>query len=80
MRNAKLKTLDIDNRGRITLPSDYREGVDSFAVKPQSDGTLVLIPQRSVSIDDAKLLESLKKSANEFKKGKLHKIPSEWTE
>jgi hypothetical protein len=43
----KLKNLDLDERGRITLP---------------------------------KVVESLKKSAKDFKSGKLHEMPSEWTE
>ena len=74
----KLKNLEIDSRGRVTLPKELREGVDTFAIESEEDGTLILIPQRQVSLADAKLIESLKKSAQEYKKGKLHKIPSEW--
>ena len=79
MRTAKkLKNLEIDERGRITLPKDLRDGVDAFVIEPQKDGTLILIPQKQVSLEDAKLIESLKKSAQEFKSGKLHKMPAEW--
>ncbi len=78
MGNAKLKNLDLDERGRITVPANLREGVDAFAVEQQKDGTLLLIPQKAVSVEDAKLVEGLKKSASEFKKGKLHKMPSDW--
>ena len=80
----KLKNLEIDARGRITLPKELREGVETFAIEPYKDGTLKLIPQRQVSLEDAKLIESLKeslkKSAQEYKKGKLHKMPPEWME
>lgn len=76
----KLKNLDIDNRGRITLPKELREGTDSFAVEPEKDGVLRLIPLRQVSLEDAKLIESLKKSAQEYKRGKLHKMPADWVE
>ena len=76
----KLKNLEIDARGRITLPKELREGVETFAVTSETDGTLRLIPQRQVSMADADLIESLKKSAQEFKKGKLHKMPADWME
>lgn len=76
----KLKLLDVDDRGRITLPKELRRGIDTFAVEAERDGVLRLVPQRSVDLADAKLIESLKKSAKEFKKGKLHKIPRDWIE
>ena len=76
----KLKNLEIDARGRITLPKELREGVETFSVEPEKDGTRRLIPPRQVSLEDAKLIESLKKSAQEYKKGKLHKMPPEWME
>lgn len=74
----KLKNLEIDERGRITLPKNLRDGIDAFAIEQQKNGTLILIPQKQVSLEDAKLIESLKKSAQEFKSGKLHKVPAEW--
>ncbi len=76
----KIKKLEMDGRGRITLPKDFRKGIEGFAIEPQKDGTLKLIPQKQVSLEDAKLIEGLKKSAQEFKKGKLHKMPSDWME
>ncbi len=76
----KLKNLEIDARGRITLPKELRDGVDTFSVEPEKDGTLKLIPQKHMSLEDAKLIESLKKSAKEIKKGKLHKMPTDWSE
>ncbi|MEI8345850.1 MAG: hypothetical protein WCG27_00160 [Pseudomonadota bacterium] len=76
----KIKNLEIDARGRITLPKELREGVETFALESEKDGVLKLIPQRQVSLEDAKLIESLKKSAQEYKKGKLHKMPAEWKE
>ena len=75
-----MKHLEIDGRGRITLPKDFRKGIDGFAIEKQRDGTLRLIPQKQVSVEDANLIESLKKSAQEFKKGKLHKVPPDWME
>ena len=76
----KLKNLEIDGRGRITLPKELRKGIEGFAIVPQKDGTLQLIPQKQVSLEEAKLIENLKKSAQEFKKGKLHKMPPDWIE
>ncbi len=76
----KIKSLEIDERGRITLPKEFREGVETFALEPKKNGVLQLVPQRQVSLEDAKLIESLKKSAQEYKTGKLHKMPSEWTD
>ena len=74
----KLKNLEVDGRGRITLPKSLRKDIEGFVIEPQKDGTLKLIPQKQVSLEDAKLIESLKKSAQEFKKGKLHKMPPDW--
>ena len=74
----KLKSLEVDGRGRITLPKNLRKDIEGFVIEPQKDGTLKLIPQKQVSLEDAKLIESLKKSAQEFKKGKLHKMPPDW--
>jgi|GEM_PF-2567484 len=74
----KFKNLEVDSRGRVTLPKELREGVETFALEAKKDGTLRLIPQKQVSLEDANLIESLKKSVQEFKKKKLHKIPSKW--
>ena len=57
----KTRTLELDGRGRLTLPKDLREGVETFAVESVPDGTLKLIPLRHVSLEDAKLIESLKR-------------------
>ncbi len=76
----KIKNLEIDARGRITLPKELRQGVDTFVVESEKNGVLRLIPQKQVSLEDANLIESLKKSAQEYKKGKLHKMPPEWME
>ena len=76
----KMKNLEMDERGRITLPKALRKGVEGFSIEPQKDGTLKLVPQKQVSLEDANLIESLKKSAQEFKKDKLHKMPSDWME
>ncbi len=70
--------LDIDGRGRITLPRELRDGVDVFQVQKLGDGSLKLIPQEVVSIEDAKVIKMLKRSINDFKAGKVEKIPEEW--
>ena len=72
------KIIELDERGRITLPKDMRQGVASFSVEPQRDGTLHLVPQKTVTLGEAELLESLRKSASEFKKGQTKKVPSDW--
>lgn len=79
--NTKLnKILSIDDRGRITLPSELREGVDSFSVESKKDGSLQLVPQKAVSLEEAKLLSGLKASIKEVKQGKTKPMPSEWME
>lgn len=76
----KMKNLELDDRGRITIPQHLREGVEAFAVEQQDDGTLFLIPQKQVSLKDAKLIERLKKSVENAKKGNVTKVPTEWME
>ena len=76
----KMKNLEIDGRGRITLPKDFRKGVEGFSIEAQEDGTLKLIPQKQVSLKDAKLIERLKKSVENAKKGNVTKVPPEWME
>lgn len=75
-----LKSLEVDSRGRITLPKSLREGIEFFAIRPDENGVIHLFPQRQVSLEDAKLIESLKKSAAEYHSNTLHKMPAEWLE
>lgn len=74
----QFKNLEVDSRGRITLPKDLRKGIESFAIKPDEKGVIHLFPQQQVSLEDAKLIESLKKSATEYRLNTLHKMPAEW--
>lgn len=74
------KIVSIDERGRITIPSESRKGIDSFIIESGKDGTIKLIPQKAVSANDAKILESLKVSVNQFKKRKTKKVPQNWIE
>jgi bifunctional DNA-binding transcriptional regulator/antitoxin component of YhaV-PrlF toxin-antitoxin module len=74
----KLKTVELDERGRITLPKDLRRGVGSFAIESLKDGSLHLVPQKKVTMEEAEILESLKKSVSEFKKGQTKKVPTDW--
>jgi len=81
MSNSKAKKiLSVDARGRVTLPSELREGVDSFSVEKGKEGILRLVPQKSVSLEEAELLSSLKASVREVKKGRTRPMPSEWLE
>lgn len=70
--------LDIDGRGRITLPRELRLGIDSFSVEQLKDGALKLTPQHTVSADDASILRALKSAAADVKAGKIKKIPKTW--
>jgi bifunctional DNA-binding transcriptional regulator/antitoxin component of YhaV-PrlF toxin-antitoxin module len=74
----KLKNLQIDERGRITLPKELREGISSFDVVKSPDGALKLVPLKSVSLDDVEIIESLKTSLKQFKAGKTSKMPKDW--
>ena len=74
----KIKTVELDERGRITLPKELRRGVGSFAIESFKDGSLHLVPQKKVSLEEAEILESLKKSISEFRKGHTKKVPSGW--
>ena len=76
----KLKTVELDERGRITLPKELRHGVASFAIESLKDGSLHLFPQKKVSLGEAEILESLKKSISAFKKGQTKKVPSGWVD
>ena len=79
MKNST-KRVAVDDRGRITLPAEVREGVESFIVEKKKDGTISLVPQKAVSADDAQLLASLKRSVSEVKKGKTEPMPDDWIE
>lgn len=74
------KKVTIDERGRITLPSEIREGVDTFLIERKKDGTISLVPQKTVSAGEADLLASLKRSVSQLKKGKTAPMPDEWIE
>ena len=77
-KKIRSKMVELDDRGRITLPKDLREGVAGYNVEPMKDGSIHLIPQKAVSLREAELLESLKKSVSGFKKGQTKKVPSDW--
>ncbi len=77
MANAKKKVLIVDERGRVTLPTELREGVDSFSVESR-DGQLALMPLKAVHKADAQLLDSLKLSISQSKKGEVEELPAEW--
>ena len=79
MSEAK-KLLSIDDRGRITLPPDVREGIDTFAFEQTEEGVIRLIPQKTVSLKDAELIQNLKAAIEEVKQGKTKPLPKEWME
>lgn len=74
------KNVEVDARGRVTLPKNLREGIESFSLKSDENGVIYLFPQRQVSLQDAQLIESLKKSALEYRSDTLQKMPIEWIE
>ncbi len=81
MRSAVKKEknlLDVDSRNRITLPKELSKGADSFVWEREQDGTIRLIPQQVVSLEDAKLIQMLKNSIEDFKAGRVKKIPKKW--
>lgn len=77
MKTVKKKILPVDDRGRITLPSELREGVESFSVESK-EGQLVLMPLKSVLKSDADLLEKLKLSVVQSNNGETEDFPPEW--
>lgn len=79
MGEAK-KRLSIDGRGRITLPPDTRNGVDTFIYEQDEGGVIRLIPQKSVTLKDANLISNLKKAIKEVKSGKTKPVPKKWME
>lgn len=76
----KMKTVELDERGRITLPKEFRQDVASFTVEQLKDGSFHLVPRKTVSLGEAEVLESLKKSISDFKKKKTKRVPSGWME
>lgn len=72
------RLVSVDERGRVTLPAEAREGVDTFSIEIMKDGVIKLVPQEVVNIADAMLLKSLKKSVGQFKKGQMEDIPDDW--
>lgn len=80
MKKGSAKRVVVDDRGRITLPPELREGAESFVIERQKNGTISLVPQKSVSAGEAELLESLKRSVNQMKKDKTEPMPDEWIE
>jgi len=81
MRNTAKKgksILDIDGRGRITLPKEMREGIYAFTAETLKDGAIKLVPQQIVSTEDAKLIQTLKGSIADFKTGRIKKTPRKW--
>jgi hypothetical protein len=72
------KILDLDSRNRVTLPKELTQGVDFFSWQRMDDGTIKLIPQHVVSEGEAKLLASLKRSATDYKAGRITKISQSW--
>lgn len=81
MRSAlkkEKKILDLDGRNRISLPKELCDGVDSFTWECEEDGSIRLVPQQVVSVEDAKLIQMLKGSVEDFKSGRVKKIPKKW--
>jgi hypothetical protein len=81
MRSAtkkEKKVLDLDSRNRVTLPKELTTGVDFFSWQRMDDGTIKLIPQHVISEEDNKLLASLKRSAADYKAGRVKRIPQSW--
>ena len=81
MRSAVKKEknlLDLDARNRITLPKEVCEGVDSFSFEREESGVIRLVPQQVVPQEDAKLIQMLKSSVEDFKVGRIKKIPKKW--
>ena len=77
-KNVKSKIVSVDERGRVTLPAEARQGSDTFSIEVLKDGTIKLVPQEVVNIADAALLKSLKKSVAQAKRGELEDVPDEW--
>ena len=74
----KSKLISVDNRGRLTLPSDVRNGAETFSIELLKDGSVKLTPQEVINITDASMLKSLKKSVQQMKNGEVEDVPKEW--
>lgn len=72
------KMVSVDGRGRVTLPAEARNGVETFSIEIMKDGAIKLIPQEVINIADALLLKSLKKSVAQAKRGQVEDVPAEW--
>lgn len=72
------KLVSVDERGRVTLPAEARDGVNTFSIEIMKDGVVKLVPQEIVNIADAILLKSLKKSVSQAKRGQVEDVPDEW--
>ena len=79
-KKKEAKTVEIDARGRFTLPKSLRGDATVFAAQKMGDGTIKLVPQQNVSLSEAELLDSLRLSLDDFRKGKTKKVPKEWLE
>ncbi|TVQ78926.1 MAG: hypothetical protein EA369_05860 [Bradymonadales bacterium] len=72
------KTVEVDSRGRITLPKSLRLDVDAFAIEALQDGSIKLTPQKVVSAQEAKILEALRIGFEDVRAGRVKKLPSKW--
>lgn len=72
------KKVSLDERGRITLPKELRTKSKIYLLESAGPDSIKLIPQVSVPLKDAEIVESLKKSLSQFKKGRTKKIPKKW--
>ena len=72
------KVVSVDERGRITLPKELREGNNAYLLESTGANSIKLVPQVAVSPQDAAIVGSLKRSVSQFKKGKTKKVPKKW--
>ncbi len=77
-KKEKSKLVSVDERGRVTLPLEFRRGVETFSMEILKGGSIKLIPQEVVNIADAVLLKSLKKSVSQAKRGEIEDVPDDW--
>ncbi len=77
-KTKSTKLVSVDERGRVTLPSEARNGVEAFSIELLKDGSIKLVPQQLVNIADAVLLKSLKKSVGQAKRGQVEDLPDDW--
>jgi len=77
-KSKSTRLVSVDERGRVTLPVEARNGIAAFSIELMKDGCIRLVPQEIVNIADAALLKSLKKSVAQAKRGQIEDIPDEW--